>query len=130
MSESSYPVTLALDLPAEAVRGEAIDVVLRVRNDTPRTVELGLRGRDPTFDVVVANASGRIVWRRLEGAALLAILQLRALAPGEELVLRARWDGRTRDGALAPPGDYAVQALLHTDEALPLSTSPSPLRVR
>ena len=130
MSDSSYPVTLALDPPAAVAHGEAVDVVLRVRNDTPRTVELGLRGRDPTFDVVVADASGRIVWRRLEGAALLAILQLRALAPGEEMVLRARWDGRTRGGEPASPGEYAVHALLHTDEAVPLSTRPVPLRVR
>lgn len=130
MSDSSYPVTLALEVPADPAHGEAIDVVLRVRNDTPRTVELGLRGRDPTFDVVVADGSGRIVWRRLEGAALLAILQLRVLAPGEELVLRARWDGRTREGVAAPPGDYAVHALLHTDESVPLATRPVPLRVR
>jgi hypothetical protein len=130
VTDPSYPLTLALDLPGELAPGEAIDVVLRVRNDTPRTVELGLRGRDPTFDVVVADAGGRIVWRRLEGAALLAILRLRPLAPGEEMVLRARWDGRMRDGVQAPAGEYAVQALLHTDEAVPLSTRPVPLRLR
>ena len=130
MSRTSYPVTLALEVPREHARGRRVPIVLRVRNDTARPVALGLGGRDITFDVVVTDAAGAVVWRRLQGAAMQAILQLRVLAPGETLELRAEWAGRGARGKLAPPGEYTVQALLPTDEPEPLRAPPQPLRLR
>ena len=130
MHRSAYPVTLALDVPAEAAHGRRVPIVLRVSNETSRAIELGLGGRDITFDVVVTDAAGAIVWRRLQGAAVQSILQLRVLAPGETLELRAEWAGRGARGKLVPAGEYTVQALLPTDEPQPLRSPPRTLRLR
>ena len=130
MSASHYPVTLALEVPREHACGRRVPIVLRVHNGTARNVELGLGGRDITFDVVVTDAAGAIVWRRLQGAAVQSILQLRVLAPGETLELRAEWACRGARGKLVPAGEYTVQAFLPTDEPEPLRSAPQPLRLR
>ena len=86
---------LRVEVPASVRQGTSVPVTLRVENVSPRPVELYLRGRTIAFDVIVARAGGQVVWRRLDGAAIPAIVQLRVLAPGEALVLRATWDQRT-----------------------------------
>jgi hypothetical protein len=69
-----------------------------------------------------------VVWRRLAGEVIPAVVQLRTLAPGEVLELRAEWDGRPARGAPAP-GDYWVRGLLLTDGPEPLATPAAGLRI-
>ena len=130
MNRSLYPVTLTLDVPAEVAHGRRVPIVLRVSNETSHAIEIGLGGRDISFDVVITDAAGCVVWRRLQGAAMQAILQLRILAPGETLELHAEWAGRGARGKQVPPGEYTVQALLPTDEPDPLRAPPRRLRLR
>ncbi len=103
---------LELVLPPGVHPGERVPIELRVRNQTARTLDLYLRGRTPTFDVVVTRPDGEVVWRRLEDEIIPAIVHLRALAPGEQLEIRGVWDQRRKSGRPAEPGDYAAQGLL------------------
>ena len=124
------PLRLWLDVLSSPSAHRAVRFVLHVRNEGGAPIELTLRGRTITFDIVVTDAAGHAVWRRLEGAAIQAIAQLRVLAPGEQLDLRARWDGRDRSGTAIAAGEYTVHGELLTDAAAPLRTAgvPFPLR--
>lgn len=102
--------------------GRPVSLSLVVEHPGPDALELFLQGRSATFDVEVRDAAGALVWRRLEGAVLQAILQLRVLWPGERFVLHASWDQRDQAGALVPPGEYRLRGFLLTDAPEPLAT--------
>jgi hypothetical protein len=120
---------LALEVPRDVPAGAAVPVSLRVENVSGRPLELYLRGREPTFDVVVIRASGEVAWRRLADEVIPAIALLRPLAAGETMTLRAEWDQRGASGAGVAAGDYAVRGQLLT-EGSPLETPAVPLRIR
>lgn len=108
--------------------GEPVPITLRVVNTDTGPLELSLLGRTPVFAITVTRLRGDVVWRRLEGQTMPMILQLRTLAPGEELVLRDDWDQRTKRGELVEPGDYVVEGALLTDSQ-PLRTPAASLRI-
>ena len=87
-------------------------ISLTVENDTPRTIDLYLRGRTPTFDVVVTRVDGEIVWQRLENDIIPAIVSLRTLASAERLELTTVWDQRTGRGSAAEIGEYTARGIL------------------
>jgi len=124
------PVTPVLEIvaPSTVRPGESVPVALRVTNPGDRSLDLYLVGRTITFDIVVAAPDGQVVWRRLEGASVQQILQVRTLAPGETLELRDAWSQRTNAGAPTAPGSYTMQGVIPTD-AEPLRTAVVPLRV-
>jgi len=103
--------------------------VLRVENPADRPLDLYLRGRAIEFDVVAAADDGRVVWRKLEGQVIPAILRLETLAPGGVLELRTEWDQRTNDGRRVPAGSYTIRGLLLTDSETPLASPPTRLRI-
>lgn len=119
---------LEIVVPSSVHPGEPVPIALRVTNPGDRSLDLYLLGRTITFDIVVAAPGGRVVWRRLEGASVQQILQIRTLAPGETLELRDAWSQRTNAGAAAAPGSYTVQGIIPTD-AEPLRTAPRSLRI-
>jgi intracellular proteinase inhibitor BsuPI len=119
---------LETDVPAQVRVGEGVPITLRATNAGPKPLELYLMGRSPTFDVVITGPKGAVIWRRLEGQTVQAILQLRTLAPGETLELRDHWDQRSRRGQPVGPGTYVVQGTLITD-AQPLRTPAVTLRI-
>jgi Intracellular proteinase inhibitor len=121
---------LTLHLPAEVAPGAQVPITLRAENVAGRPLDLYLRGRTAAFDVTVESAAGDTLWRRLEGEVIPAIVQMRTLAPGERLELRATWDQRRRSGVPAGPGDYTVRGALLTDVPEPLRPPPAPLRIR
>jgi hypothetical protein len=124
------PDSLRLDLLLEPrVRaGEPVPIRLRAQNVTQRALDLYLRGRTITFDVVIAHAAGDVVWRRLEGEIIPAIVHLRPLAPGERLEVETVWDQRTKDGRAVEAGEYVVHGLLLV-EGEPLRTPPKSLTI-
>jgi hypothetical protein len=113
---------LRLDVPDTAPVGRPVTISLIVEHPGPDALELYLQGRSATFDVEVRDAAGALVWRRLEGAVLQAILQLRVLWPGERFVLHASWDQRDQSGAPVPPGEYRLRGFLLTDAPQPIAT--------
>ena len=111
---ASVPDSLLLRLivPGEVRAGRRVPLTLTIENRGTRPLDLYLRGRGITVDVEVARAGGEVVWRRLEGEIIPAILHLRTLAPGERLEVEVEWDQRTAGGAPVAPGAYLARALL------------------
>jgi hypothetical protein len=120
--------TLRLDAPREVRRGAPVPMTLRVENTSDRPLDLFLRGRTIAFDIVVARDND-VVWRRLEGQVIQAIVQLKHLEPQEVIELHARWDQRSNQGRRVGPGLYSVRGELLTDTSTPLATPSVPLRI-
>ena len=122
--------SLGLDLlvPSRIRAGEPVPIELRLENRTGRALDLYLRGRTITFDVVVARPSGEVVWQRLQDEIIPAIVHLRTLAPAERLELEAVWDQQTNQGRLVEAGEYTAHGLLLV-EGEPLKTPPVRLRI-
>ncbi len=121
--------TVTIEVPSEVSAGASVPLTLRVTNPTERPLTLYLRGRPVAFDVVVARGDGTVVWRRLAGAVVTMVLQVRTLAPGETIELKDTWNQTTRTGARAGPGEYLVTGELLTDSPRPLVTASVPLRI-
>jgi hypothetical protein len=124
------PDSLAVDLeiPARLQVGESVTISLVVQNRTRRPLDLYLRGRSPTFDVVIVRPTGEVIWQRLEDEVIPAIVNLRTLAPEERLEFQVTWEPRNRDGGLLEPGEYFARGLLLT-EGEPLETPPVSFRI-
>ena len=105
-------------------------ITLRLTNGGERPLELHLLGRTIAFDIVIARADGAVVWRRLAGAAVQGILQIKTLAPGETLELKDLWRQRDDAGSPVAPGSYTLQGVLPTDERQPLSTPVARLQIK
>ena len=87
-----------------------------------------MRGRSPTFDVIIARDDGAIVWRRLQNEIIPAIALVQFLKAAGQLELSAEWDGRDNKGSLVSPGNYFARALLLV-EGTPLESAPVPFTV-
>ena len=122
MSTPAGSLRLELSAPAEVRTGEALPVRIRVINVGERPMELYLRGRTPTFDIILTNAAGEIVWRRLRDQVIPAILQLRTLAPGDSLDLADTCVPRTHDGSPVRAGAYEVHGILLTEGQQPATS--------
>lgn len=120
---------LILDVPAEVRAGRPVPIRLRLVHGGEEPVVLELRGRPIAFDVLVEDAAGNRVWRRLEGRTVSAILQVRTLAPGDSLELRETWDQRGDDGGAVGPGTYTVRGFLPTVSRGRLEATPVQLRI-
>lgn len=118
-----------LEVPREVRAGEAVPMKLRVTNIADRPLELHLRGRPIAFDLVVRRDDASIVWRRLEGAMIAMVLQLRTLAPGETLELADVWRQQKADGTPVASGRYTVTGSLLTDSRASLDSPPVSLRI-
>lgn len=96
-------------------RGARMRFRLVVTNTADHAVDLYLRGREPTLEVVVARKSGEIVWNSLDGAVIPASLQLVTLAAHESLDVSTEWDRRV-DGTPVASGTYVVRASLLSED--------------
>ena len=119
---------LWLEVPERARAGTVVPIRLWIENVSGRVLDLYLRGRSLTFDVVVTRTDGSIVWRRLEGEIIPAIVRIEALGPGQRLEARAEWDQRSSTGVPAGPGAYTLTGHVLT-EAGPLETPPVALNI-
>ena len=122
---ASDSLRLELLLPRSVRAGEPVSISLRVENRTRHAIDLYLRGRTATFDVIVSRPDGVVVWQRLEDEIIPAIVGLRALAPGERLELATVWDQQTKQRKPVGAGEYTARGLLLV-EAKPLETPPVP----
>jgi hypothetical protein len=119
---------LQLVIAPEAKRGAWVPMTLVVENTSARPLDVYLRGRAIAFDLVVTDAAGAVVWRRLGDEVIPAILRIETFAAGARLELRASWDQRAATGEPTAPGDYLVHGELLTEDA-PLLTPAEPLRI-
>jgi hypothetical protein len=114
-------------VPPKVAPGAPVPMAIRIGNTAERPIELHLQGRTVTFDLIVRRGDS-VVWRRLEGAAVPAILQIRMLGPGEVLELKDTWSQKDNAGGQVEPGEYSVSGTVPTDAA-PLRAGPIPLRI-
>ena len=114
---------LGLLLSPEARAGEPMTAILRVKNRAGRPLDLYLRGRTVTVDVVAERGDGGQVWRRLDGAVVPAIVHHRRLGPDEALDVPISWSWNL------PVGEYRLHALLLT-EGEPLASERVPVVLR
>lgn len=114
--------------PATVRKGRPVRLALKVSNTTDRPITLYLQGRPVAFDLVVRQRAGGVVWQRLEGATVSAILGVRTLDPGATLELTDTWNQRTNAGKPAEPGDYVVTGSVLTDRE-PLEAIGVPLTI-
>ena len=122
-------MTLRIVVPARVRVCEPVPITLRLTNTGRKPVTAYLQGRPTAFDIVVTRADGSPVWRRLEGAVVPAVLQVRTLAPGEVLELTDTWSQQTNAGTVVGPGEYLVTGVLPTDPPAELRTGPARLRI-
>ena len=115
-------------VPDSVPLGAPVPIVLRLTNPGPEPITVYLQGRPIAFDITVTDAQGRMVWRRLEGKVVTAILAIRRLEPGAHLEVEDIWRQVAGSGAPVPPGEYQVAGSLPTD-AEPLRTAPARLRI-
>jgi Intracellular proteinase inhibitor len=104
--------TIELSAPPKVSPGDTVEIVLRIRNDGPKLLELELSGRPVGYDVIVTDAAGREVWRRLEGTAVGAALMLLTLKPGESRDFTTRWPQVDGQGRAVAPGRYTLRGVL------------------
>jgi hypothetical protein len=114
-------------VPPRVAAGEPVPIAIRITNAADRPIELHLQGRTVVFDLIVSRGDA-VVWRRLEGESVTAILQLRLLAPGEVLELKDAWQQVDRAGRRVGPGEYSVSGEIPTDGA-PFRAGPAPLTI-
>jgi hypothetical protein len=113
--DGSVPA-LKLELAARPT-GSAVAFTFTLHNPGPAPAELYLRGREPVLDVTIRDPEGELIWQRLAGAMIPAIIRLEQLAAGADLVVSCRWDGFRQDGVRAVPGEYEATGALLTDGA-------------
>ncbi len=116
-------------LPDSVRMGESVPVTLRLTNTGREALTVYLQGRPIAFDLTVRRLDGTIVWRRLEGKVVTAILAVRQLEPGASLEFEEVWHQVSNAGETVPPGDYRVTGALPSDAPEPLQTLPVLLRI-
>jgi hypothetical protein len=114
-------------VPPRVAVGAPVPITLRIANTAERPIELHLQGRTIVFDLTVRRGAA-VVWRRLEGESVAAILQIRMLAPGEVLELKETWQQKDGGGRPVGPGEYSVTGMVPTDAA-PLRAGPVTLTI-
>ena len=118
-----------ITVPVEVRRGDSVPIALRLVNEADTAVEVALQGRPVAFDITVTRPGGELVWRRLAGETVTAILQLRRVPPGESLDFRTAWDQRSAGGELVPAGEYMVKGAIPSDPPTVLRSGAAKLRI-
>ncbi|HKT58430.1 MAG TPA: BsuPI-related putative proteinase inhibitor [Gemmatimonadales bacterium] len=122
-------VAFRVHAPTSVRAGEPVPIQLVLTNRTERPLTIYLQGRPLAFDITVSREDGTVIWRRLQGQVVSAILAVRELKPAESLSFDAVWDGRLRDGRAAPPGRYLITGHLPTDKPEGLTTAAVSLQI-
>lgn len=120
---------LTIAAPSQVRLGQAVNITLRLTNLTDHPVPAYLLGRVITFDIVIAREDGAVVWRRLEGATVASVLQVRTLEPHETMEFGDVWRQRGSDGKPVAAGTYDVWGLLPSDAPEPRRTATVKLRI-
>ncbi len=120
---------VTLHAPETVPAGTAIPIAVRIENKSAEPLELYLRGREIAYDVLVTAPGGDVVWRRLEGEVVQAILRLEVLGPGQALEFRDSWDQRDNAGELVAPGVYTIRGAVLSDGSSTLESAAVALRI-
>jgi hypothetical protein len=106
------PLHLGLEMPPEVAVDQPVRLRLVLENTGDFPIEVGLAASSEAFDIVVETPEGTVVWRRLEGVVIPAVLRLRTLQPGQAIGFVDTWQQTTNDGRAVPTGSYQVRGEL------------------
>jgi hypothetical protein len=120
---------VTMQAPDTAAGGAEIPLTMRIENTSNEPLELYLRGREVTYDFIVTSRDGNVIWRRLEGEIVQAILRVEVLAPGQALELSDSWDQRDYAGRRVAPGVYVVRGVVLSEGSATLESPAVPLRI-
>jgi hypothetical protein len=123
-------VHLELSAPNEVPHGAPVPLALRLVNHAAQPATVYLQGRPTAFDVTVKNADGAVVWRRLDGQVVPAILGVQQIDPGAALSFDDVWLQQDNRGTPVPPGRYSIQAALPTDGPEPFLSAVVSIHLR
>lgn len=112
MTDPSGSLRASLAAPSSVRGGDVARLVLRVKNTGDTSVDLYLRGREVTVDLVVTSAAGVRVFHLLADAIVPAVVQIRTLGPREQIEHAVTWSARDATGRPLEPGRYTIQASL------------------
>ena len=110
-SSHDSAIEAPIEGPATARPGARVPFRLRVRNTGRTAVDLYLRGRVPTAQLVVTDPRGTVVHDSLADEMIPATLLLHTLAPDESLAQTLAWTVEPDAG-----GAYSVTAALLTED--------------
>jgi Intracellular proteinase inhibitor len=122
-------VRLEISFPDPVSQGEDLPVTLRLSNPSAEPAMVYIAGRPAAFDIVITRLDGTPVWRRLTGAVISAILQVRVLAPQETLEFSHTWKQQDHHGRSIPPGEYRLTGVLPGDPPEELRSNTARLRI-
>jgi hypothetical protein len=129
MTEPPPQLRISLTAPESVTLGSIVPIVIHLENVGETPLELYLRGRTIAYDVVIEDATGEVVWRRLEGEIIPGIIQIKVLDSGEVLELSHGWDQRSNRGYAIEPGLFTVRGSVLTDSPEPIVSPAKPLLV-
>jgi hypothetical protein len=118
-----------IEAPQRLPSGEPVPITLIIGNTSDRHVDLYVTGRPVAFDIVITSADGTVVWRRLEGQTVAAILQVLELRPHSTFELRDDWMQRTNKGVAVEPGRYKIVGELIMERQGSLVSRPANLEI-
>jgi hypothetical protein len=118
-----------IEAPQRLPSGEPVPITLIIGNTSDRHVDLYVTGRPVAFDIVITSADGTVVWRRLEGQTIAAILQVLELRPHSTFELRDDWMQRTNKGVAVEPGRYKIVGELIMERQGSLVSRPANLEI-
>lgn len=121
LENTNDSIRVELLAPANARAGDAVPIMIVVQNIKAQPIDLALGGREIAFDIVVSHQDA-VVWQRLFGKVVPAILQLKTLQPGESFQLKDVWQ------ADVEPGTYEIVGHVMTDGD-PLDTRPATISI-
>jgi len=130
MATADGAPVVTIRAPKTVAAGATIPISMRIENTSSEPLELYLHGREATYDFIVTSSDGDIVWRRLEGQVVQAILRVDVLAPGQVLELRDSWNQRDNAGKRVAPGSYLVRGILLGEGSSTLESPAVPVRIK
>ena len=116
------PARVTLDIETRRRRDDPLRFIIRIVNDNDFPVDLYLGGRDITYDVIVSRRNGPVVWQRLEGQIIPAILRIETIGPLESIELVDEWNLRDNAGRHVGTGSYTMKAVILTDGTMSLES--------
>ncbi|WP_113926578.1 BsuPI-related putative proteinase inhibitor [Bacillus sp. P14.5] len=91
------------------------EITLTVSNNTLHKMFLEF-STSQYYDYIVADQSGKEIYRYRDNKAFLQAIQRITLNSGGKKVWQDKWNYTTSDGKKSPPGEYTVRALLQAEQ--------------
>jgi hypothetical protein len=108
-SPNNPGLQLQVEVPAQTVVGQPMDLRLVVRNSSGSVMNLSGGPPNEAYEFYVYDGTGHEVWRSLYAYDVAsAVLANWTIAPHDQVSHEVSWSGVGDDGQPLPPGNYTV----------------------